>query len=129
MGPRFGRFGDEGDADRPPPFLMDLTLSEDQQDKVFAILHAAAPALRDQDKALRKARDAMRELVRSAQFNDGSAATLSQAQGKAASQLALLRTRVEHDIYSLLTADQQAQIVNRERDWQSHRREAPHPRS
>jgi len=37
--------------DRPPPYLLALDLTEEQQDKVFVILHGAAPALREQAKA------------------------------------------------------------------------------
>ena len=55
-----GLFGPGGPSDfgedRPPPYLRDLALGEDQQDKIFAILHAAAPAMRDHMKAARKAR-------------------------------------------------------------------------
>jgi periplasmic protein CpxP/Spy len=130
MGPGFGRFGDDHEEDRPPPFLMDaflmdVKLSEEQQDKVFAIMHAAAPALREQSKAAHKARDALHELSRSAQFNEGAAATLAQTQGTAESQLALLHTRLEHEVYSLLTPEQQTQVVNRRHEMESHRGEGP----
>jgi Spy/CpxP family protein refolding chaperone len=93
---------------------MDLNLTEDQQDKVFAILHAAAPPMRDREKAARKAREALHDLVRSSSFSESSAATLAQAQGAAESQLALLRTRMEHDVYSVLTPEQQSKIAARE---------------
>ena len=39
MVPQFG-------TQHQPPYLMGVTLTEDQQDKLFAILHSAAPALR-----------------------------------------------------------------------------------
>jgi Spy/CpxP family protein refolding chaperone len=125
MAPGFGRFSGEHEADRPPPFLMGLSLSDEQQDKVFAIVHAAAPALRDQSKAARKARDALRESVQSAQFTEANATQLAQAQGKAEAQLALLRTRMEHEIYSLLTTEQRARVVDRERERESHRGDRP----
>ena len=120
MGPGFGAFDGDREFDRPAPFLMALRLSEDQQDKVFAITHAAAPALRDQMKAVRKARDELRAMVQAPQFNDGNAAALAQTEGHAESQLALLRTRLEHDVYAVLTPDQRAQVS-------AHERERPHP--
>jgi len=104
-----------------PPYLMDLTLTEDQQDKVFLILHAAEPALREQEKAVRKAHDGLRDLGRSVQFDAGSAAALTQALGKAESQLALLRTRADHDVFSVLTAEQKTEISRLESEHESHR--------
>lgn len=127
MVPGFGKFGPDSDEGRPPPYLMDLALTEDQQDKVFAILHAAAPLLREQAKAERKARDALREFTQSAQYDDGHATLLAQAQAKAESQLWLVRTRVDHDVYLLLTTEQRAQITDRQREWASHRSDVPPP--
>jgi protein CpxP len=113
-------------AQHLPPYLMDLTLTEDQQDKVFAILHAAEQALREQEKAVRKARDGLRDLGRSAQFDAGSAAALAQALGKAESQLALLRARADHDVFSVLTAEQKTEISRLDSEHESHR-PAGHP--
>jgi len=92
-------------------------LTDDQQDKVFAIVHGAAPALREHEKAVRKAREALHQLVRSASFSDSSASALAQAQGAAESQLALLRTKMEHDVYAVLTPEQQSKIANRDRQF------------
>jgi Spy/CpxP family protein refolding chaperone len=115
------------DEARPPSFLRDVALSDEQQDKVFAIVHAAAPALREQMKAERKARDALHDLVKSAQFSDSLASSLAQAEGKAQSQLALLRTRMEHDVYIVLTPDQVAKINDRPPQWPEPRGEGPPP--
>jgi Spy/CpxP family protein refolding chaperone len=124
MGPPF--VGPPLGTQHLPPYLMDLTLTEDQQDKAFAILHAAEPALREQEKAVRKARDGLRDLVRSAQFDAGSAATLAQALGKAESQLALLRVRADHDVFSVLTPEQKTEISHLDSEHESHR-PAEHP--
>jgi Spy/CpxP family protein refolding chaperone len=104
---------------------MGLALSDDQQDKIFAIVHAAAPALRDQSKAARKAREALHDLSRSAQYNDGTATTLAQAQAKAESQLALLRTRMEHEVYAVLTSEQQGQVAEHQHERDLHHGERP----
>lgn len=124
MGPPF--VGPPLGTRHQPPYLMGVTLTEDQQDKVFAILHAAEPALREQEKAVRKARDGLRDLGRSAQFDAGSAATLAQALGKAESQLTLLRVRADHDVFSVLTAEQKTEISHLESERESHR-PAEHP--
>jgi periplasmic protein CpxP/Spy len=97
----------------PPPFLAGLKLTEDQQDKVFAIVYAAAPAMREHAKALRKAREALMDLNTSAQYDEGNARTLADAAAKADSQLTLLRVHTEHEIYALLTPEQRKELEDR----------------
>jgi Spy/CpxP family protein refolding chaperone len=115
QGPRFGAFPGEGWGG-PPPFLRGLHLTEEQQDKVFAIVHAAAPALRDQEKALRKAREALRDLNESTQYEESRVKGLADTAAKADSQLTVLRARTEHEIRAVLTPEQL-------KDLQEHRRE------
>ncbi len=105
-----------------------ISLTEEQQDKVFAILHAAEPALREHMKAARKARDALRDLGQSADFDAAKATQLAQAQAAAESQLSLLRTRTDHDIYLVLTPEQRTHLERR-RDTgpQGHDGPPPHP--
>ena len=123
MGPPGFFFGD-----RPPPYLMGLKLSEDQQDKVFVILHAAAPAMREQGKAVRKARESLHDLGRATSFDSGNAGALAQSLGKAESQLALLQARADHDIYAVLTDEQRKELADRDRERQSHPHDGPPPR-
>lgn len=112
-------------GDRPPPFLMELNLTDDQQDKVFAIMHASAPAIRDQFKAVRKAREALHDLGRAVQFDSGSAGLLAQALGKAESQLALLQARNDHDIFAVLTDEQRKDLADHEREHGPHHQDGP----
>jgi len=114
MGPGFGA------EDRPPPYLMGLHLSEDQDDKVFGIIHAAAPEMRERSKAAHKAREGLREMGQSAQYDAAKAASLAQALGAAESQLALLRARSDHEIYLLLTPDQRTRIAEGPREDRPH---------
>lgn len=107
-------------ADRPPPYLMGVNLTEEQQDKVFSILHAAAPEFREHMKAARKAHDALRDLGQSVTYDNGKAATLAQAAASAQSQVELLRTRVDHEIYMLLTPEQRARIAEKRRERDAH---------
>jgi protein CpxP len=120
-GPGFGGFpGGVRAWDAPPPYLAGLTLTEEQQDKVFGILYAAAPAIREQAKALRKAREALEELTTTAQYQETRAKALAEASAKADSQLALLRARTERDIYLLLTPEQRVQMLDRRRERPAH---------
>ncbi len=112
-------------GDHPPPYLMELNLTEDQQDKVFAITHASAPAIRDQFKAVRKAREALHDLGRAAQFDSGTAGELAQALGKAESQLALLQARNDHDIFAVLTEEQRRELADHERAQGPHHHDGP----
>jgi len=129
-GEHFGHFGREGHGwGLHPRFLKGLKLTEEQQDKVFTVLHGAAPAFREQTKALRKAHEALRELPTSPQYDDARAKALSDAAAKALGQLALLRTRTEHEIYSLLTPEQRAQVTERRQKWESHHHDGAPPHS
>jgi len=109
----------------PPPYLRGLDLTDEQQDKVFAILHAAAPALRDQAKAASKAREALNAQGHSAQFDTAAAATLAAALGKAQGDMALLQAHIDHDIFAVLTDAQRSQVTNREHERDSRRHEPP----
>jgi len=108
-----------------PPYLMELNLTEDQQDKVFAIMHASAPAIRDQFKAVRKARESLHDLGHAAQFDSGIAGSLAQALGKAESQLALLQARNEHDIFAVLTDEQRKDLADHEHEHGPHHHDGP----
>lgn len=112
-GPPDGEFLGAGP---PPPFLLGLNLAEAQQDKIFDIVHAAAPALRNQWKALHKARQSLRELAHSAQFDAARASALAQSVGDAQRQLELLQVRVDHDVFATLSSEQQSKVRERERD-------------
>ncbi len=97
----------------PPPILHGLDLTEAQQDKVFDILHAQAPYVREQDKALRKARAALHALASSAQYDDTKAASAAQAAAQAVSNLELSRVRTEQKLLAVLTAEQRKQALQR----------------
>jgi periplasmic protein CpxP/Spy len=125
MGGMGGPMGFLGE-DHPPPYLMGMKLSDEQEDKVFSILHAAAPEFREHMKAARKARDALRELGQSSAYDANKAAVLAQSEASAESQLSLLHARTDHDIFLLLTQEQRTQIADKRRQHEGHPdREAP----
>lgn len=119
-GPRPGAPGLETPSHRrgPPPHagfglfgrLRHLDLSEAQQDKLFTITHAAAPQQRDQEKAERKAREALRALGGSARFDEARANAAARDLGQAIANGALLRARLESQVLALLTPEQREQV-------------------
>jgi Spy/CpxP family protein refolding chaperone len=99
------------DAGMPaPPMLRGITLTDAQQDKVFAILHAQAPAVRSAAKAARNAHDELSALATSAQYDAAKARTLADTEGHANAELAMLRAEGDHQIFMALTREQREQI-------------------
>lgn len=115
-GPEFGRppmpFG-IGMGMQRPPMLHGIDLSDAQQDKVFAILHAEAPYLRDQAKLADKAGEALRVMGRAEQYDDAKAAALAKEAAAAMSNIALQRVRTEQKLLAILTPDQRKKLGER----------------
>src|SRR5471030_3306604 len=65
------------------PFLHGVALNEAQQDKVFAILHAEVPYLRDQAKAAEKSQAALWTLSGGGTYDDAKAIAAAQAGAQA----------------------------------------------
>lgn len=95
-----------------PPGFQTLALSEAQQDKIFAILHAQAPARRNLNRDAQKAGDALRELARAEVFDARRARDLADALGKAVAEEALLRARSEQQVLAVLTAEQRQRLAS-----------------
>ena len=94
------------------PFLRGVTLTEAQQDRVFAIVHAQAPQQHEQMKNVHKAREALDMMAASGQFDEGKAAALAQSAGQAVAAAALLHARVEAQVMALLTPEQRQQATS-----------------
>lgn len=91
------------------PFLRGLSLSDAQQDKVFEIMHAQAPALRLREREVRQSREALFALARSERFDDAKATALADTGARAASQIALMRARSAAAVWQVLTPEQRKQ--------------------
>ncbi len=103
-----------------PRLLHGLQLSEEQQDKIFAIQHAQQPQLREQMKTVRKAQDALHAMRFSAQYDDSKAKALTDLSARAMADSALLRLRGEQQIYALLTAEQRKQLEEMRDGFKAH---------
>jgi Spy/CpxP family protein refolding chaperone len=105
-------FGPGPDGD--PPYLRGLDLSEAQEDKVFAILHAQAPSLRELGKAHQKAERALDEMHDAGKFDDAAAVKLTQASAQAIANITLQHLRTEQKLLAVLTPEQRQKIQDRQ---------------
>ena len=94
-----------------PPHLRGLNLTEAQRDKIFEIMHAQAPAMRDKAKALRKAEDDLRALTAAPDYSDAKARSLADAAAKAMSEMTLARAKAERQVFEVLTPEQRKQLA------------------
>jgi periplasmic protein CpxP/Spy len=93
--------------------LHGLKLSEAQEDKLFAIMHAQAPQRREHDKAIRKAHEALRDLGRADKFDDAKADAAARDLGQAVAADALQQARTEAQVRAVLTPEQREQLRQR----------------
>jgi Spy/CpxP family protein refolding chaperone len=126
-GPGWHGFGGHGPGAPGPdmPFgrMHGLKLTEAQQDKLFAIMHAQAPQRREHEKAIRKAHEALHELGHADKFDDAKAAALARDLGQAVAAEALLQARTEAQALAVLTPEQREQLRQRRQHgpWQHGR--------
>lgn len=90
--------------------LHRLDLSEAQEDKLFALTHAAAPQQRNQEKAERTAHDKLRALGGSERFDEARANAAARELGQAIANGVLLRARLESQVLAVLTPEQREQL-------------------
>ena len=112
----------EPDGGPPPPGhmmgghgpmpLRGVALDEAQQDKVFAIVHALEPQMREQEKALRHAHEALRAMATSGQFDYAKATALAQAGARAMAAMDLQQARTDAQINAQLTPEQRRQAAD-----------------
>jgi len=99
-------------------FLRGLDLTEAQRDKVFAVMHANAPAMREQGKILRATREELAKLALSTDYDDAKAKALTERSAQAMSTMAQLRARGMNEIFRVLTPEQQARVAERRARWE-----------
>jgi protein CpxP len=101
---------DDRDRGPGPGHPHGVKLTEAQEDKLFALDHAAEPARRERDKAIRRAQDGLRELADSPRFDDAKAAALAQTLGQAIAAEELDHARQKAQFLALLTPEQRASM-------------------
>lgn len=89
-----------------PPYLRGLELTEQQRDKIFEITYAQVPAMRAKGKEARKAREALRELTSSGQYDEAKVRALAETEAQAMTEMTVLRTRTDNAVLQVLTPEQ-----------------------
>jgi Spy/CpxP family protein refolding chaperone len=94
-----------------PPHLHGLKLTEAQQDKVFEIMHAQAPVMREKANTLHKVERDLRALTATPEYSDAKAQFLADMAAKAMSEMTLARAKADRQVFELLTPEQQKQLA------------------
>lgn len=97
----------------PMGMLRGLNLSEEQRDKVFALMHGQVPAMREKGKELAKAREALRGAGMTTAYDAAKVAQLAAAQGKVIADMIVMRTETFNKVFALLTPEQQRTLTER----------------
>jgi periplasmic protein CpxP/Spy len=107
-GPMGKQGGERGDDIRPH-YLRGLNLTEAQRDKVFEVMHAQAPGMREKAKAHLAAEEALRQLAAAPDYSEVKARALADTLGKSVAEMA--RAKADRQIFDLLTAEQRKQLA------------------
>jgi Spy/CpxP family protein refolding chaperone len=110
MPPPHGMFPHGMPGLAPPPMLHGVELTEPQQDKLFELMLAQAPAERARAKEAAKALDELRRLATLDRFDTDRARSLAETHGRALAQLALMRAELDARLRALLTPEQRKQL-------------------
>lgn len=89
-----------------PPYLRGLKLTEQQEDKIFAILQAQAAPQYQKSKALKAAHEALQKLAQTGDFNPAAARTAADKLGQALADMTYLRLQTDSQIRALLSPEQ-----------------------
>lgn len=103
------------------PFLHELNLSEAQQDKIFDIMHALEPQMRDRARAAHKAQRELHQMSLSDKFDEAEARVLADSASRAEADLALLRARSTQQVLATLTPEQRRQAAELKQRQKSRR--------
>lgn len=112
--------GRHGGAMMSKGLLRGLNLSEAQRDRVFSIMHAQAPVVREHAKQVREARQALQTLALAGELDESRLRAAADRASKAMADMAVLRTRTHHEVFKVLTPEQQSQLRARLAERQQH---------
>lgn len=97
----------------PMMHLRGLNLTEAQRDQVFKIFHEQSPVVREQMKQIRQARLELAQAAGGERYDAERVRAAAEAQGKAVTQLALLRAQTMQRVREVLTPEQREKLKER----------------
>ena len=112
QGPRHSGFERPGHGGRalPPGLGRGVRLNDEQQQKAFAIRHAAEPQLFALMARVRKAQDTLHQLAQAPGFDEAKVNAAASELGAATAASALVHARLGAQMAALLTAEQRAAL-------------------
>jgi Spy/CpxP family protein refolding chaperone len=93
--------------------LRGLDLTDTQREQVRAILRGQAGSLQERMQAARSAREELRALALSPNFDSGRARDFADAAAKAQADIAVMRAESMSKVVALLTPEQRARLEQR----------------
>lgn len=93
-----------------PPHLMRLDLSQEQEDKIFALIYPTIPTMRDHEKKRHAWMEALRKLSNNNTLDETKAKQLTEQLSILEKESLLQRVRIDHQIYSILTDAQRQKL-------------------
>ena len=99
-----------------PPHLAGLNLSQEQQDKVFAIFYPQIPKMRDHHKQEAQLKDELRTLSQNDRFDEAKAKQIADKLATLEKEKTLNRAKTEQQVYSILTPEQRKTLQERKQD-------------
>jgi Spy/CpxP family protein refolding chaperone len=100
----------QGHQDGVPHYLHGLTLTQAQQDQLFALRHEQAPVLREQQKERRALYQALREASQAPAFDDAKVQQIATGLANLEREHVLMRARNQAKIMALLTPEQREKV-------------------
>ncbi|MEQ1600717.1 MAG: Spy/CpxP family protein refolding chaperone [Methylophilaceae bacterium] len=97
-----------------PPPLAHLGLTPAQLVKVTELLQAQAPVIQDKEKIAHKSLADIRHLAQADHWDKEKAKTLTEAHGKALSELVYLHAETESRVWAILTKAQRKRLLAQE---------------
>jgi periplasmic protein CpxP/Spy len=97
--------------------LDQLSLTNDQQTQISALLDTQRTDSEPIHAELIQARDAIRAAVEASAYDDGAVEAQAVIVGQATTELTVLQARTEAAIYKLLTAEQRAKLAELRRQF------------
>jgi periplasmic protein CpxP/Spy len=94
-----------------PPFLHGIALTNEQDDKIFALTHAEAPKMRDHFKQRHQVKQELMQLSHAPTFDEGKANQLADKLASLTREGAINHARLDSKVFALLTPEQREQAL------------------